>query len=1140
MRPVVGSSALVRRAPAPLLTAVVAVSVIAATMALTSPANAAGPGVDRSGPRRDVIVLLRDQHPEAPAAAGTVGVRRARVQADQAPLQHQVQSAGGVLGHSYTTLNGFAASVPTGDLAALRSDPAVAAVVPDLPLIRPSVHPDNTTPAPGTSPAPTPTGACPTDPAKPKLEPQALEVTHTNSDDPSVPTARKLGATGSGVKVAIIADGIDVNNPDFKRANGSPVITDYKDFSGDGTAASTNGAEAFGDASSIAAQGRVSYDLSTYVDPASQSLPKGCNIRIEGVAPGAELVALKVFGGETAPTSGFLAAIDYAVKVDHVNVINESFGGNPYPDNGTDPISIFDENAVAAGVTVVASSGDAGIGGSIGSPASAPDVIQVGASTTFRLYSQIGYSGFPLSNGTYADDQSSGLSSAGITQGGFTPGPFVPGQYATSGQPRDPRTLDLLAPGDLNWSVCSTDATYTGCLNALAQPSSFIDFGGTSESAPLTAGAAALVIESYRGTHGDASPSPDQIRRILDSSADDLGLPAQEQGAGRLNTFRAVQLARVAAPAPAPATNHSGLLFSSAGLVGHAAPGEQLSRTVTVTNEGGTSRQVAASLRAIDVPVSTVTQQTELTPETADGTFRDAFGRKRIFRKVPFTVPTGVDRVEVDGFGTGEGTTILRLALLDPSGRYTAYSLPQGIGNNAGTDVHDPVPGTWTAVLFSSASLAGYHGPVSLQVASTRASHAGTVSPARFTLQAGASRTLTVTTSAPGAGSTAASLVLSGASPTSTLPVVTTAVSPVTKDGVTLSGTFNKGNGRSFSPAQTDTYLLDVPAGRRALNVDLEQPTANPNNVSVYLVSPEGEPLGLETNQKAVFGGGTVFAPGLTTATVSPAPGRWTLVVVLNNPVSGAALPQPYTATVSFRSLTVKARKLPHGERLTAGRAATAQVTITNNGPAQEAIFLDPRSSQLKSYQLTPQSPTQVLPLHPSGLATPPSPSWLVPTQSSGFTVAATATQKAFFDTFPAQTNAPDVESTFGLAPKAAITATELSPGLWTASAGEIGPFEADPAPAGTISLDASVSTLAFDDTVSTPTGDYWRQSIDPAATFQPVVLPPGASTTLRITITPTAARGTNVSGQLFVDTVNPITASGSELAVLPFSYTAG
>ena len=1121
-----------------------------APAALAAGPAASGPAAgaaDGSGPHRNVIVLLKNQHAEAPASPSTLGVRRQRVQADQAPVKRQVQSAGGTLGPSYTTLNGFAASVPPGDLAALRADPAVAAVVPDLPLTRPKASPDSTDPAPGTSPAPTPAGACPTDPAKPKLEPQALEVTHTNSDDPSAPTARKLGANGAGVKVAFIADGLDVNNPDFIRADGSHVITDYKDFSGDGTAAPTSGAEAFGDASSIAAQGRVSYDLSSFVNPAAQTLPTGCTIRIEGVAPGAEVVALKVFGGETAPTSGFLAAIEYAVNTDHVDVINESFGGNPYPDNGTDPISIFDENAVAAGVTVVASSGDAGIGGTVGSPASSPGVILVGASTTFRLYSQIGYAGFPLSSGTYADDQSSGLSSAGITQGGFTPGPFVPGRYTTSGVPRDPRTLDLLAPGDSGWAVCSADPTYTDCTNALGDPSPIIDFGGTSQSSPLTAGGAALVIQTYRAAHGGASPSPDLVRRILDSSADDLGLPAEEQGAGRLNTYRAVQLARSAAAPTPPGTG--GLLLSSPGLTGHAAPGAALTRTVTVTNPGGTARQVAAGLRAVDDPVSTATQRTTLTSGTADGTFLDAFGITRIFKKVPITVPAGADRVEVDAYGTGSSATILRLALLDPTGRYTAFSIPQGTGTNAVTDVHDPAPGRWTAIVFSSQSAAGYKGPVPLRVTSTRARSAGTVTPATFSLAAGASRTLSVTTTAPRSGSTAASLVLSGTglgsifggTGASSLPVVTTAVAPVTPAGVTVSGTFTKGNGRAYSPAQTDTYLLDVPAGQPALTVDLRQPTAHPNNVSVYLVSPEGEPLGLETNEKSVLGGGTRFSPGLTTSTLSPRPGRWTLVVVLNNPVAGAALPQPYTATVSFRSrVTVSSTGLPQGVTLNRGRAAAASVTVTNNGPAPEAVFLDPRTSRLASYTLAPQTDTQDLQLHPTGDQAPAAPSWLVPTQSSAFAVQGSATQRAFFDVQPLVTLAPDVESTFGTAPKASITATELSPGLWGAFPGPIGPFGDDPAPDGTISLTASVSTLAFDDTVTTSTGNFWRQSIDADATVDPVVLPPGASATLKVSITPTAARGTVVSGRLFVDTENPVTQSGSELAVLPYRYTVG
>src|SRR6185437_7848309 len=103
-------------------------------------------------------------------------------------------------------------------------------------------------------------------------------------------------------------------------------------FSGEGPNAPTPGGEAFGDASSIAAQGRQTYDLSTFVNPA-HPLPPGCNIKIRGVAPGASLVGLKVFGeAPTAPTSRFIQAIDYAVNVAGVDVLNESFGGNPFPD----------------------------------------------------------------------------------------------------------------------------------------------------------------------------------------------------------------------------------------------------------------------------------------------------------------------------------------------------------------------------------------------------------------------------------------------------------------------------------------------------------------------------------------------------------------------------------------------------------------------------------------------------------------------------------------------------------------------------------------------------------------------------------------------------------------------------------------
>src|SRR4029453_4278970 len=132
---------------------------------------------------------------------------------------------------------------------------------------------------------------CPTAPPKPLLEPEALDLTHTTQ-------AHRI-STGMGVRVAFLADGVDPNNADFIRPDGSHFFVDYQDFSGEGPFAPTGGAEAFGDASSIAAQGRQVYDLADYVNP-PHPLPPGCTIRVLGMAPDAELVGLKIF-----PAGGF-------------------------------------------------------------------------------------------------------------------------------------------------------------------------------------------------------------------------------------------------------------------------------------------------------------------------------------------------------------------------------------------------------------------------------------------------------------------------------------------------------------------------------------------------------------------------------------------------------------------------------------------------------------------------------------------------------------------------------------------------------------------------------------------------------------------------------------------------------------------
>ena len=194
------------------------------------------------------------------------------------------------------------------------------------------------------------------------------------------------------MKVGIIADGLDVKNPDFVRADGSHVITDYQDFTGQGLSAPTDSLEAFLDASSIVAQGRRTYNVAPF---GIQHFHQACKIRILGVAPGATLDALKVFGSSgTTFDSNVLEAIDYAVTVDHVDVLSESFSENAFPNTSSlDLVDQADEAAVAAGVTVVSGSGDAGPTDTIGSPGSDPEVLNVGASTTFRIYDQTGLDG---------------------------------------------------------------------------------------------------------------------------------------------------------------------------------------------------------------------------------------------------------------------------------------------------------------------------------------------------------------------------------------------------------------------------------------------------------------------------------------------------------------------------------------------------------------------------------------------------------------------------------------------------------------------------------------------------------------------------------------------------------------------------
>lgn len=106
-----------------------------------------------------------------------------------------------------------------------------------------------------------------------------------------------------------------------------------------------------------------------------------------GVAPKAELVALKVFGDVVGSTSLTLDALEWATAnyMEHgwPHVINMSLGSNFGTNHPEDPSVKGTQAAADAGIVVVASAGNAGDNSYItGSPASADKAVSVAASTT--------------------------------------------------------------------------------------------------------------------------------------------------------------------------------------------------------------------------------------------------------------------------------------------------------------------------------------------------------------------------------------------------------------------------------------------------------------------------------------------------------------------------------------------------------------------------------------------------------------------------------------------------------------------------------------------------------------------------------------------------------------------------------------
>jgi hypothetical protein len=1108
-----------------------------------------------------VIVIMKAQGGQTAAGSAAARARSAAVTAAQAPLISELRQAHATGIKRFTLVNAIAATVSAAEAQRLAADQAVARVIPDQTF---------TVPAP--TAAVTGEGASAQVPARPaglrphdipgacapgnesQLAPEGLALTRTAAAREATPTARSLGFTGAGVKVGYIADGLDQDNVNLKRANGTSVFADYQDFTGNGPDAPTAGGEAFLDANTIAGQGAHVYHVNGF---SAASYPgTGCDIKIQGVAPGAALVGLDVFSADqgdllAATTSMLAQAINYAVETDKVNVLNESFGGNPIPDTAQDVIKLFDDAAVRAGVVVSVSSGDAGTANTIGSPATDPNVISVGATTQYQALAQanIGGARYFATKGWLSDNVSA-FSSSGFDETGGT--------------------VDLVAPGDLSWASCDANAArYSECVNDRGNPSDIEEAGGTSESAPFVSGAAALVIQAFRQAHGGRTPTPALVKQILLSTATDLGVPAQEQGTGLLDSYKAVQLAE---SYNSPARTGSTLLASSGQLTAAALPGTGKTWKVTVTNEGTSTRAVTLSARTLK-PSGTSSASGSVTLGGAGGgQYTAGSGVNVKYATFKFTVPAGQARLGVSiAYAANPARVTLppNLALFDPDGRVAANSEPQGVSDYGNVDVRAPAAGVWTAVVSGYPAVdGGYSGRLAWREATQDFGSFGTVSPASLSLAPGQAKSFAVSVKVPAdPGDLAGSVLLhSSGSGVTSIPVVVRSLINVPAGG-RFAGDLTGGNGRG--PLGSGAYYqFTVPPGTKAVSAELrlrDNPGAG-NLVGAYLVGPDGNVLGYgqNTDRSGAQLGRTGQA--LTATALNPVSGGWTLVVAFAEPVAGTEVSDPYTGQVTLAAAgtEVPSRPLPDGTALAPGKAVTVPVTITNRSNAPQDYYLDPRLRGLATMTLAPfvdgtgapfaaGSPVTSLPLSANATSS----LYFVPSGTSSVTVRQASTGPAMTDLSPATGGDPDIGpaglaagSMCGTSASEAYTPAggTVTSGNWATAPTECGPYRLAAPTAAAVDT-VTVTAAGFDRTVTAPTGDFEQLALSAAAgsagISRAVEVQPGKSATVNVTFRAAGAPGTTVAGTLYLDAlqggVPPYgQLAGDEVAALPYSYKVG
>ncbi|QPC45839.1 S8 family serine peptidase [Mangrovibacillus cuniculi] len=353
------------------------------------------------------------------------------------------------------------------------------------------------------------------------------------------------------------------------------------------------------------------------------------NASHKGSAPQASLVFQSIMdaNGGLGGLPSNLANLFNQAKTAGATIHTNSWGA---PVNGayTTNSQQVDSYVYNNDMTILFAAGNEGSGaGTISSPGTAKNAITVGASENYRP-----------SFGSYADNSSdiAVFSSRGPTKDNrIKPDIVAPGTFILSSR-------SSLAPDSSFWANFDSKYAY---------------MGGTSMATPLTAGNVALLRENFQKNYG-VTPKPSLLKAALIAGATDLGKSRFDQGFGRVDMSKSLNLSFVNEDRNLSTGQKASYTFS-------ATAGKPLNFTLVWTDAPGSTSATYSLVNDLDIVV-TAPNGTQYVGNDTSAPFNNNWDGVNNVETVKIAAPqSGTYTIEVQAYNVPSGTQDFSLAIVN-------------------------------------------------------------------------------------------------------------------------------------------------------------------------------------------------------------------------------------------------------------------------------------------------------------------------------------------------------------------------------------------------------------------------------------------------------------------------------------------